>query len=335
MIKVFIPGPYSIPIWRQFPDPKRYIWQNCEFYFEEPKEYDYLVVWGLEKELSTLCPKEKRLCFLGEPPYVERYTKAFLEQFGYVFGCQPKMINSGLMRKLMPTLAWMVGCKIGVNVSKDDSDTFMSYQDFKHYETKESRLDKVCFITSNKKFTKGHRDRVNFVNKILKNHIDFIDIYGNGYNPVDDKLEVMSKYKYVLAVENGVCMDYWTEKLADSYLAGCYPIYYGCPNISDYFKQDSMMKVDIRDYKKTISAIKKYIEKDIFSVHREAVSVARDLVLDKYNMFNLIADEVNKIDSHSSVIGKMSLPETIYPMKYTFKDLLLYKSTRLFDNIIV
>ena len=62
MIKVFIPGPYSIPIWRQFPDSKRYVWKNCEFYFEEPKEYDYLVVWGLEKELSTLCPKEKRLC---------------------------------------------------------------------------------------------------------------------------------------------------------------------------------------------------------------------------------------------------------------------------------
>ena len=93
MIKVFIPGPYSIPIWRQFPDSKRYVWKNCEFYFEEPKEYDYLVVWGLEKELSTLCPKEKRLCFLGEPPYVKRYTKAFREQFGYVFGCQPKMIR--------------------------------------------------------------------------------------------------------------------------------------------------------------------------------------------------------------------------------------------------
>ena len=51
MIKIYIPGPFSIPIWRQFPDSKRCIWGNCEFYFEEPKEYDYLVVWGLEKEL--------------------------------------------------------------------------------------------------------------------------------------------------------------------------------------------------------------------------------------------------------------------------------------------
>lgn len=45
---------------------------------------------------------------------------------------------------------------------------------------------------------------MNFANKILKNHIDLIDIYGNGYNPIDDKLEVLSKYKYVLAIENGL-----------------------------------------------------------------------------------------------------------------------------------
>ena len=334
MIKVFIPGPYSIPIWRQFPDSKRYVWKNCEFYFEEPKEYDYLVVWGLEKELSTLCPKEKRLCFLGEPPYVKRYTKAFREQFGYVFGCQPKMIRRGEMQKLMPTLAWMAGCKIGTNVSMDDFGTYMSYQDFKYYEPKEQRLNKVCFITSNKMFTRGHRDRVNFANKILKNHIDFIDIYGNGYNPIDDKLEVLSKYKYVLAIENGLCMDYWTEKLADSYLAGCHPIYYGCPNISDYFEQDSMTKVNIRDYNGTINTIKDIIERDVFSTSREAVLTARNQVLDEYNMFNLIANEVSKIDSYNYLIEKMSLPEIIYPMKYNLKDLVLYKLARLFNIVL-
>ena len=327
MIKVFIPGPYSIPIWRQFPDSKRYVWKNCEFYFEEPKEYDYLVVWGLEKELSTLCPKEKRLCFLGEPPYVKRYTKAFREQFGYVFGCQPKMIRRGEMQKLMPTLAWMAGCKIGTNVSMDDFGTYMSYQDFKYYEPKEQRLNKVCFITSNKKFTRGHRDRVNFANKILKNHIDFIDIYGNGYNPIDDKLEVLSKYKYVLAIENGLCMDYWTEKLADSYLAGCHPI-------SDYFEQDSMTKVNIRDYNGTINTIKDIIERDVFSTSREAVLTARNQVLDEYNMFNLIANEVSKIDSYNYLIEKMSLPEIIYPMKYNLKDLVLYKLARLFNIVL-
>lgn len=334
MIKVYIPGPYSMPIWRQFPDPERCIWKNCEFYFEEPKEYDYLVVWGLENELPTLCPKEKRLCFLGEPPYVKRYTKTFREQFGYVFGCQPKMISTGGMRKLMPTLAWMAGCKIGANVSKDEADIFMSYQDFKHYEPKEPRLNKVCFITSNKKFTKGHRDRVNFANEILKNHIDFIDIYGNGYNPVDDKLEVLSKYKYVLAIENGLCMDYWTEKLADPYLAGCYPIYYGCPNINDYFEQNSMTKVNIRDFKETINTIKNIIDQDVFSTSREAIFTARNLVLDEYNMFNLIVNEINKIDSCNYLVEKNSLPEIIYPMKYTLKDLFLYKLARLFNIVL-
>lgn len=63
MIKVFIPGPYSIPIWRQFPDSKRYVWKNCEFYFEEPKEYDYLVVWGLKKNCQHCVRKKKDYVF--------------------------------------------------------------------------------------------------------------------------------------------------------------------------------------------------------------------------------------------------------------------------------
>mgnify|MGYP007061168934 CR=1 FL=1 len=75
---------------------------------------------GLKKNCQHCVRKKKRLCFLGEPPYVKRYTKAFREQFGYVFGCQPKMIRRGEMQKLMPTLAWMAGCKIGTNVSMDD-----------------------------------------------------------------------------------------------------------------------------------------------------------------------------------------------------------------------
>lgn len=111
-------------------------------------------------------------------------------------------------------------------------------------------------------------------------------------------------------------MDYWTEKLADSYLAGCHPIYYGCPNISDYFEQDSMTKVNIRDYNGTINTIKDIIERDVFSTSREAVLTARNQVLDEYNMFNLIANEVSKIDSYNyliekNVITRNNLPDEI------------------------
>lgn len=77
-----------------------------------------------------------------------------------------------------------------------------------------------------------------------------------------------------------------------------------------------MTKVNIRDYNGTINTIKDIIERDVFSTSREAVLTARNQVLDEYNMFNLIANEVSKIDSYNyliekNVITRNNLPDEI------------------------
>lgn len=49
-----------------------------------------------------------------------------------------------------------------------------------------------------------------------------------------DYLNLLAKYKYVIAVENAVCKDYVTEKLWRTLQVGSVPIYLGAPNIQDY-----------------------------------------------------------------------------------------------------
>ena len=44
MIKVYIPAPFNIPLQRQFPNPAKTVWGNCEFVFSEVDDYDYIVV---------------------------------------------------------------------------------------------------------------------------------------------------------------------------------------------------------------------------------------------------------------------------------------------------
>jgi len=39
------------------------------------------------------------------------------------------------------------------------------------------------------------------------------------------------RYKFCIAIENSLAMDYVTEKVYDALAAGCVPIYYGAPNI--------------------------------------------------------------------------------------------------------
>jgi hypothetical protein len=59
----------------------------------------------------------------------------------------------------------------------------------------------------------------------------------------DGKLELM-KYKFHLAVENSTLPNYMTEKLHDCFMTKTVPIYYGCPNVSDYYNMDGILKFD-------------------------------------------------------------------------------------------
>ena len=45
-----------------------------------------------------------------------------------------------------------------------------------------------------------------------------------------NKVEVMRKYKFCVAMENSVRQDYMTEKMWDGLMAGCIPIYMGSSN---------------------------------------------------------------------------------------------------------
>ncbi|CAB9527238.1 Glycosyltransferase family 10 (fucosyltransferase) [Seminavis robusta] len=53
--------------------------------------------------------------------------------------------------------------------------------------------------------------------------------------------ELYQNYKYCLVMENKVYPGYITEKILNSYLGGCVPIYYGTKEIFDIFHKDSFV----------------------------------------------------------------------------------------------
>jgi len=92
----------------------------------------------------------------------------------------------------------------------------------------------VSFITSNKNMTYGHRFRNECVS-VLQNNNSEIDLYGVGYNEIKGKIDALKEYKFSIVMENGVHKNYFTEKILDCFLTGTIPIYWGCPNIDDFF----------------------------------------------------------------------------------------------------
>lgn len=64
---------------------------------------------------------------------------------------------------------------------------------------------------------------------------------------VDNKKEVMEKYKFSICYENAKDITgYITEKIFDSFFAGCVPIYCGANNITDHVPKECF--VDKRDF---------------------------------------------------------------------------------------
>ena len=72
-----------------------------------------------------------------------------------------------------------------------------------------------------------------------------IDLYGSGYNGVNEKKIVTTKdYRFSIAVENCKKDYYFTEKIIDCFLSGTIPIYWGCPSIGDFFDMNGIITFD-------------------------------------------------------------------------------------------
>ncbi|VEN58429.1 unnamed protein product [Callosobruchus maculatus] len=63
-------------------------------------------------------------------------------------------------------------------------------------------------------------------------NIDPLDLYNREY------MTFISKYKFIISIENAACYDYITEKLWRPLIVGSIPIYFGAPNIRDWLPND-------------------------------------------------------------------------------------------------
>ena len=280
------------PLERQTPDSTG-VWRNCKFFINQNiKKCDYWVVFGgLKEKEKAICPKTNTIFIMGEPTSIKRYNPKFLKQFETIITSQRNIKHSNVIHK-QQALPWMIGGKYDKK-----TNTWPNFS--KNYNEltaitniKKSKL--ISVITSKKEFTKGHRQRLKFVNELKKHFGDKVSIFGRDINNFVDKWDVIAPYRYHISLENSSYKDYWTEKLSDTFLAGAYPIYYGCPNIYDYFSKNSLTTIDIKKPEKAIKIIENIIQNNQYEKSIEKITSAKKLILDKYNLFPMISDIINK-----------------------------------------
>jgi hypothetical protein len=170
----------------------------------------------------------------------------------------------------------------------------------------------ISIVISNKAYTNGHEQRIKFLSRLTDTFGDRIHLFGRGFNEIEDKYDCMASYKYSIVLENCSVNDYWTEKLSDAYLCGSFPIYYGCPNILNYFPEGSIARIDIYNVEDSIDKIKSIIDSDKYEHSLDLLEKSKDLVLNKFNLFPSISMLIDELEKRNSNSDKQDLIK-IYP----------------------
>lgn len=188
-----------------------------------------------------------------------------------------------------------------------------SYDQLKSYSYNYRNKNIVC-ITSNKRWMPGHNLRLDFIRRFCIKYDSLMDIFGVGMEQeglgnnykglisygktikgsINSKYDAMSQYKYALCIENGQNYYYFTEKICDSFLSLSMPIYWGCLDINSYFPEDSFYNLDINN-PDAVDQLKDYIQQPLTRKNINALLEAKDLVLNKYNLWPSIEELIQKI----------------------------------------
>ena len=290
-VKLSINSP-KLGLLRQTPNNDG-IWDNYKFYINDNvEECDFWVVYskGEWKNNKSKVSNDNLILLTGEPESIYHYSQFFVKKFGTVLTSR-KDLNHKKIIQTHPAQPWWVGRKIS---SKKETKFVADFNDLKKNIKKKSKL--LSVITSLKGFTEGHKKRIKFVRELKKYFGESLDVFGFGINDFEDKWETLKDYKYHIVIENSSYDDYWTEKLSDCFLAECFPFYYGCKNINDYFDELSLKVIDINDFKGSIKTIESVISNDLYESRLEHIRKSKHLILYKYNIFPMLIEQFSKHD---------------------------------------
>lgn len=265
---------------------------------------------------KAICHKGLCIFITGEVHDGWTYPQKFLDQFDIVITARRDVSHKNLI----------YGPHICTWHIKKDFDYLKNLPPLK----KSKDLSSIISTAAN---THLHKTRLEFV-KYVRDSPDLnLDWYGKGVQELDDKWLGLAEYKYSIAIENSVHNNYFTEKIIDCFLSYTMPIYFGCPNILDFFPANSMLLIDPANKVESLRKIKEAIKDNYYEDNFESLLEARNLVLDKLSFFPSLIEKLNDIGLYESsnssqkrvlyrnpmLDGKRTLKQKIYRSKEMIK----------------
>jgi hypothetical protein len=290
----------------QFTGNKDGIVGNCQLHLNEDiKEADIWFVMEEPEVGDQNCSiPEGRLIYLGAEVcrpvgWAEEdiVTKIYLSQFDLVFTFLNRVDPS--TRYALPFLPWMVNANHGPSITQPHLRDVNFFRELASLpKTKE-----ISVFCSNQVATADHRMRLRFVQALDSHFNGRMDWFGNGFHSIPQKWDGLAPYKYTLVLENQSSNHVITEKIQDAYLALCFPVYWGAPDINEFFPTESLMEIDAKDLKGSIDKIEQLLDIDPYRDKLASLLEAKRRVTDDYNFvvrLARLAEEIISIDESPS-----------------------------------
>ena len=258
-------------------------WGDVAFVIDShcPEADAWVVYEKLHSTTTTLCPPSRTILITGEPPMIKSYPEGYTAQFARVVTCHT-MQHEGVVTD-QQGLPWHYGREF---LPSGEERFVESYDTLLHTNPFEEKRHPISIVCSSKHKHEGHRKRHDFVSFLEQGAIPELHIFGRGRaREAACKHHAIAPYKYHIVLENSVHPDYWTEKLADAYLGGAFPFYWGCPNVEKYFPKGALVPIDIHRPEEAVRIIRKTMEERAYEKALPLLEEAREAILNRYNLF--------------------------------------------------
>ena len=171
--------------------------------------------------------------------------------------------------------------------------TFLREEDIKIWD----KTKTTSIVASDKTLTPGHKLRHEIINHDEKLNNNFIDVYGRcgkGFGGIENKIDGLKDYQFSIAIENVSEQNWFTEKLLDCFLSGVIPVYYGCPNLTQFeFDPQGIIRIET---KLDFDQIKDDINSDLYKKAADSGAIEHNFkkAHDYMDLESRVIDEVNK-----------------------------------------
>lgn len=173
------------------------------------------------KDVGFGDPSREKIGWLVETPQLLEDTIKYLvdnlemtrEHYKFIFTCLDNLLELGppfTYNTSLPTTPWIL------------EKNRMIYP----------KTKLVSMIASNKDWLRGHQNRLQWVEKLR----DKVDLFGRGRpNQLNYKEDGLRDYMFSVTIENDNTDTFFTEKLADNFVTGTVPIYWGSRKVVEKY----------------------------------------------------------------------------------------------------